>query len=430
MCLLVLQPFPLLHDYPEWVYQGWIFQQLLEDQSAVAVNYQLVKYPVPNSLSQVVVGLLMLVLSAVLAAKLWLGIYLLGAFMLCWHVWRRYRDAAQVVLLTSVVILGPGFWNGYMNFQFAVLLFGAYLLMSTDYQHNFIVRLLWSLLIFFAHAVVFGVFIIYCVVSTWCHNNERLSHRMRRDVALLPSLALLGWYAYRLLASYVPADGEGVGLIGWVQYKTYTLAKQGPFHNYILYNGESLLERVDWFYKIGFLTNFVFAVLLFCWFIWLVWSWLFGGRSPVRSDMSASLWSMLLSVAVCVVVFLIAGSNTFGVVNLGERFLIAALLIVLLGFTQQQYLRQLMAAFSSVFLLYLIGANVYLSTQTFEAYSVSRSSSTSKLTDYVDDIYANSSHKYFNHRLFIYADRGLELLKTEPNLLDIDLETSVIRRVK
>lgn len=428
-CLLVLQRFPMLHDYPEWMYQGWIIHRLLEGHAAVTAAYEMVTYPVPNSLSQVFVGLLLTIVNPVTASKIWLGIYLVGAVVMCCHLWLRYQDSSQVLLLISVVILGPGFWNGYINFQYAVMLFGVYLLINSTYQQHFLIRLLWSLLIFFAHATVFGIFIIYCLATTWLDREKPVMQRIIRGTALLPSLILLLWYSLNMLTENTRDVAEAMGFKEWVQYKVYTMAKQGPFHNFILHNGEGLLERADWFYKIGFSVNFLFAILLILWFVWLVWVWLSERTLPVRLGVSSTAWALIITFFSCITVFMFTGSNTLGVVNLGERFLIVALMVALLCFKIHSRLKSLMTAFCGLFMIYLAGASVHLSTLVIDEYAMSRSSVNTDLTDYINDIYANTRHKYFNHRLFIYADRGVELLQSEPRILTIDHETSIVRRV-
>jgi len=47
----------------------------------------------------------------------------------------------------------------------------------------------------------------------------------------------------------------------------------------------------------------------------------------------------------------------------------------------------------------------------------------------VRDIYGNSRHKYFNHRLFIYANLGQALHEADPNVapLPVDHESSIVR---
>ncbi len=430
-CLLVLQPFPLLHDFPEWVYQGWLFKQLLTQDGATGVRYALVTYPVPNSLSQAGVGLLTMVLEPATAAKIWLSGYLFGAALMCLNIWYRYKDSSQVLLLSVIVFFGPGFWNGYINFQYALLLFALYLSLSAGKRGaGYMTTLLCSLLIFFSHAVVFAIFVCYCVAGAFFRRGDDARNRFYSIVVLIPSLLLLGWYCVELMAAFSAGAADSMSLFKWVQYKAYTLAKQGPFHNFILHTGESLLEQADWFYKAGFIANFIFAAMLGFWFIWLLWVWLSRHMSPLRHPIPAELSVVLVCISVCFIVYLVAGANTFGVVNLGERFLIVALLMMLLLLRCPAVLQTAMATAAMVFMTYTLAALYYISGESFQAYAVDRSSASSDLSGYVDDIYANTRHQFFNHRLFIYADRGLELLKPEPGLLEIDLETSIIRRVK
>ncbi len=427
-CLVVIQPFPLLHDFLEWMYQGWLFNQLSTGtDEAIAVQYALVNYPVPNSLSQVAMGLLNTLVSPALAGKIWLGVYL-GLATTLWVVaQRRSGDALQQLLLTSMITFGPGFWNGYINFQFALLLFALYLLIDTSgRQRSLWLTLLFSILLFFSHATVFLVFALYCVASILLDRSSVFSRRVIQLSCLIPSALLFGWYSIVLLSSYAAQNDTSMGLSKWVQYKAYTLAKQGPFHNFIQHNGKSLLDQFDLVYKAGFVANFAFAGLLVLWLLVLLWS-LLRGRLAESLRSTVPVWPLLITLAVCFVIYLVSGSNTLGVVNLGERFLIVALMMLLLLFKCPALLQRALSIMAGWFMLYLLGATIVLSGGKLQQYTVARSSDTAELSQYVDDIYANSRHQFFNHRLFIYADRGLELLKPEPGVLPIDLTTSVIQ---
>ena len=76
--LLVLQPFPILHDYPEWMYQGHIVWALFFDTDLFASYFELVPVPVPNAISQVAIALLNIFVTPVMAGKIWLAVYLLS----------------------------------------------------------------------------------------------------------------------------------------------------------------------------------------------------------------------------------------------------------------------------------------------------------------------------------------------------------------
>lgn len=424
-CLLVMQPYPILHDFPEWMYQGFVVGELLAGvQSPVTEAYRLVSHPVPNSISQIAMGLLNFFVSPVLAGQIWLCLYFVLAQ---WLWWRTTSDicgevkGAAYLLLTMTVTLGVGFWNGYINFQFAILLFALYVYMSRPQtRYPVFLVLIFSLLIFFSHAAVFAAFVVF--VGVQC----MFGHKQWRPVAaLLPSLLLLLWYMVIKIGSGL-SSGEGMTLAKWIQYKAYTVAKQGPFHNFILPDGESLLANLGWVYNLGFVMNFVLVVILAIWLCLLAWRQARMREWPDFRGKVELQWPVVVTGLFLFAGFLIAGQNSFGVVNLGERFLVVAIVLLLVFFRCPKPLWRVWVALAIVNGVYILVAIAMVTGYSKESYVVARSASETNLEKYVDDIYANSRHKYFNHRLFIYADRGRELSEKTPGLLEIDLATSVV----
>jgi len=56
---LAMQPYPVLHDYPEWIYQGHIAYSLFSGENPhLAEFFEWVPLPVPNSISQVAIAVL------------------------------------------------------------------------------------------------------------------------------------------------------------------------------------------------------------------------------------------------------------------------------------------------------------------------------------------------------------------------------------
>ena len=432
-CMLYLQVFPILHDYPEWMYQGWIFAELLGgDNAEVAGRFQLVTYPVPNSISQVAIGLLNFVVSPVMAGKLWLAFYFALSAWLWWvmsrHPSSRF-DGALHLLLTDLITFGPGFWNGYINFQFGLLFFALYLYLTIwRGVRNGWVLAAFSILIFFSHAIAFGVFVVFnliCLLTLW-------RKQLRNGVlVLIPSLVLTAWYAIVKLHESGATDDRGFTPLQWLQYKAYTVAKQGPFHNFIGHDGKSTLEDLPVVYQVGFALNFLVALLLIGWVCWL------GLKAVQRqpqlhyrfsavSMADKYLLPLFITIAAAVVAFLLGSQNSFGVVNIGERFLIFALLILLVLFKCPGLIRRSLVLVCAVLSFYTLGVVIAVSKDSLEIYAVERSSEINDLQQYLGDIYANTRHKHFNHRLFIYADRGVELTHETPVLLAIDLPTSVV----
>ena len=74
MLLFGHQGMPVLGDYGEWTYHGVLLRDAL--RGAPEPHYFLKHYPVPNSLTTVGMGLLMLSLPWAPAAKVWLCVEL------------------------------------------------------------------------------------------------------------------------------------------------------------------------------------------------------------------------------------------------------------------------------------------------------------------------------------------------------------------
>lgn len=434
MVLLLIQPFPVLHDYPEWMYQGHIVWSLLSDAlagpgntsasySTYAGYYEVVPVPVPNAITQVGVALLNMLVTPVWAGKIWLGVYILLALVTAFISFRGHRisGAKQFIFLLTIAF-GTGFFNGYLNFQFGVILFTLFV--ATGSRRSIAWLFIFSLLIYFSHASVFAGFVIYVVISEIF--NQR---RVTAFFALLPSLLMLLWYT----AVKIQTDGEfnaGVGsAMRWVQYKIYTLAKQGPFHNFILPDGQSLLADLHVVYLVGFAINFLVAILIGSWLLSIGWNYL--QRTKNNSHGDAGSHALIATVAILLVLWLLSGTNTLGVVNLGERFLIVALILLLLQLEMpppQAYIWTLVCFLSaSVTVLSLLT----LSRST-EIYSVDRSADSAEVTSFVDNIYSNSRHKHFNHRIFIYANLGQYLLQPDEfeSPPPVDHESSIVRMLK
>lgn len=418
--LLFVQPFPVLHDYPEWMYQGYIVFSFLGGADTFTGIYELIPVPVPNAISQAAIAVLNSIVSPVMAGKIWLALYFVfAAFVAVFATRSRINNGAMYLIFTVAIVFGPGFWNGYINFQFGLLFFALFVSFRSP---SLICVFIFSILIYFSHASVFAGFVCYVIAS------EVFAHRRAAvSIVLLPSIALLIWYSVTKLI-VEGGQNEGVGsVVQWVQYKFYTLAKQGPFHNFIQPDGESLLASLHGLYMAGFVINFLVAMLIGLWL--LVCGWKIIRRQNITLIDDAGLNAAIIAtVLVLLLAWLLAGKNSFGVVNLGERFLIVAIVLLIVRVRCPEWITNAWVSLCVLTGIVTLGSLLILSGSS-EAYSVDRSADTTELENYVDDIYKNSRHKYFNHRLFIYANLGQYL--TDPGKFSrpppIDHQSSIVR---
>jgi hypothetical protein len=179
---------PLVGDYAEWTYHGVLLRDVL--QGHPDAGYALKNYPVPNSLTTVGLGLLMLALPWKIAAKLWLLCEVALGLFAAWQLQKAAgrAQAWQVLVLPAAMLLGTTFWFGFTNFMFGVffaMLVCALLLREVQSRWMYAALLL---LAFFSHMIPFA----FAGLAVVLYALER--RRLRLLWQLLPAVVLSGWY--------------------------------------------------------------------------------------------------------------------------------------------------------------------------------------------------------------------------------------------
>jgi hypothetical protein len=313
---LLLAPYPPLQDFSEWAYQGHLLSRLF--QGLPVGDLRLATAPIPNSSVQLLLGLLSLALPPAIAAKLFLLGLVFGALLLALALGRRFQPRAPgafAALLLTALFLNASFWNGYANFQLGMLILGAWFLLGKEKQGRAGTILAFSLALFFTHAMVFAAFGILLGLTAL------LERRLRATVlGLLPAAGLTLWYvATGAGGGETEPQGSG-GLVAFLAYKLYTLAKLGPYHNFVFAEGGDLAFRPA-LYWAGAAVNLLFAA-------GLALALLLGLREAIRARHLP--WAPLAAAAVLLGGFALLPDLALNVVNPGERLMLPALLILLL----------------------------------------------------------------------------------------------------
>lgn len=203
MILFSNHPAPLFSDYVEWTYHGVLLRDWLQGHPDSA--YLLKNYPVPNSLTTIGLGLLMLVMPWAVATKLWLLIeVLLGLW--CAYKLRRATGGGQswqLAVIAAGALLGINLWCGFSNFQFGTyfaMLFCALLIEGVQSRWLYGALLV---VLFFSHMIPFG----FAIVAFFLYAHQ--TRRWRILWQTVPTFLLCFWYfAGRLIHRDV--DGMGV----------------------------------------------------------------------------------------------------------------------------------------------------------------------------------------------------------------------------
>lgn len=313
---ILVPPYPPLQDYPEWAYQGQLLARLF--QGLPIGEVRLADKPIPNSSVQLLLGLLSVVLSPALAARLFLLALIGASVAMALALGRQFQPRAPwafAALLLVVVFLNAAFWNGYANFQLGMLILGGWFLLDEARRGRAGVILLFSLALFFTHAMVFAAFGILLGITAV------LEGRMRATVlGLLPAAGLTAWYVLAGIGGG-GEEGRSLGsLVSFLAYKIYTFAKLGPYHNFVFAEGGdgALRPLLHWG---GVAVNILFAA-------GLVLAMLLGLRDAIRAGRLAR--APLAAAALLLAAFAVLPDLVQNVVNPGERLMLPALLMLLL----------------------------------------------------------------------------------------------------
>jgi hypothetical protein len=322
---MVTQPMPALQDLGEWVFQAVVMLRLLDPSSPFHSQFAWVHMPVPNMLCQFFLMAATWAAGPFWAAKLLVALYCGAAVWICGRAAKRFAPADPAplfVLLLGIAAFNSCFWHGYMNFQIALLLILLYVELTAERPPDIALVFGFSVILFCCHASMFAAFVLIVLVREWGRAD-----RWKIYTSLLPSVALLGFYLWQREHKISTTAHTHFGsLVTHVAYKAYTLLKLGPFHNFVIANGQSA-KRLPVLYAGGIALNIVF-------FLCLLAVMLIGIRHLLRehqlSQQTLLLWSLLAFL------FVLLPSDLAEVVNLGERFLLLLIVLMLLAISQRE----------------------------------------------------------------------------------------------
>ncbi len=317
---------PSLTDFANWTYQGVLLRDhLLGLPDAV---HALKPYPVPNSAATVGIGLLSLLMSWQLAAKLWLAAQLMFALASIRIFLRAIRADAGASILGAALFLNLNLWDGFINFQMGmswVLVIAAVLVRRQDKSQtgrdwNIAVLLI---LTFFTHMLPFAfaslLVILYCFEL----------RRFRLLWQLVPSgLACLWYVAGRYLLGANPdkqaeiADAVRNYSVAFWAFKANSYLKSLGFVN-PTYSGRSAL--VAWVGRGGFVLLFGLNLALALAVAWCLFALL--RRSFFQGTQKRFLW---IGTVTLLPFYLVAPVSFLGISDPGSRLLQLSLVLGLL----------------------------------------------------------------------------------------------------
>jgi len=398
--LIVLQDFVHLQDYAQWVYSGFILNA--KWHGAALPAYIIKSYPVPNSFVTVFIAAVGMIGDVVFASRILIALYIVVFAGLILAINRRtapeqYLAISFVMLLT--IVISSSFWNGYLNYQIGLMFFALHYYLELRRMNSPFTECALSIAVFFSHAAVFAVFFLY---AAYRHISEkRIDLRL---AALLPSAVLTLWFLYGHfaldsdMATVALASPIKGGLVTLVQYKAYTFLKTGPFQNFILADGRSFLEGYTGLYYAMIAIGAVFMMLLFLNIL---------ANACRQFRLKESRDRTLLFFAVVFASYVFFPPKMLQVVNIGERFMIVGWMFLLFRTTFHRRLITALAVVSVLFAAYnfaFLASGQRAGSQGNDTVA-SPAIDDGRLSENFRSLYANTSQKYFNHRVYQGVDQ-------------------------
>ncbi|HXW72885.1 MAG TPA: hypothetical protein VEK34_15920 [Methylocella sp.] len=311
-------PYAPLEDLPEWIYQGYIFNKLVA--GAPSLDFSLKTFPVPYALFQSIVSFCLIFVSPMITSRIVILLYAALALFAVYRVILRYRLDGLVAwpLLISIVILNSPFWNGYMGYQFGLIVILLYLGLPDDSQTDTRWVCLFPVLAFFAHGWAFVSILVLMGA------NALYQRRVAAGcVGIVPSMLLLVWYQTYSVNPGALNELYPVGQINIFAYKIYTLLKAAPFHNPIALSFNASEQYGTAYLTTGLLIDAIFMLALLLLVV-----------SAIRkSDLGLILRRpQLLAGGLLVLIAAGLPRTGFGMANPGERVLYPAMVALTIAF--------------------------------------------------------------------------------------------------
>ncbi|MEJ7929723.1 hypothetical protein WG922_07035 [Ramlibacter sp. AN1015] len=308
--LLILEYVPL-QDYGEWIFQSHIFNRLIAGEPSDTFSIR--TYPVPYALSQLALSALLIKFSPFATSKLFLAAYLALAGWAIWLVVRRNALSPKAVIYLAVAaVVGSCFWSGYMGYQLGLVIFCIYLGLTKDQRTHLGILVLFSVLLFFSHGLVFASF----CVAAGAYSLACKKHRVFA-LAMVPTGLLTA--VYLSSNKFVPVTNalELNGVVQFLMYKAYTITKLGAYQNLVVGQADdSTIASV--IPTVGLAANVIFALLALAAVVLVL------RRAIARPLQDGEPLAILLLF----VGFLIMPTNAAGIANPGERLLYPMLILL------------------------------------------------------------------------------------------------------
>ncbi len=340
-----------MQDYPDWLYQGYLFSAIL--RGTAPPGFHLAAYPVPNAVSTIIIGVGSFIFSPEVSGKIFLSLYILLFAGGSWYLLSTFirKGESSLVVFPLLFMFNHPFFHGNVNYIFSlgILFFcSGYLLRVHEKSREPNTRIIAavSLLLFFSHGSAYIAWVVFVIVFL-CVGTKKF---LKPLLALTPSLFLFLWYLVHgcIVTGSVESptlDLSPVSLLKTKLFNAYIYCSPLPGFYPFTSNDASVLTTIS---PVNPLLCLVIAGIGI---YWLRAAW-----TSTRTEKIVHI-----TAAVYLLMFFFSPQRVAGMVRPGQRFLYPALWLIFtcaaahIRFRRTTALQHVvMAAFVVVFTLVML----------------------------------------------------------------------------
>jgi hypothetical protein len=303
-----------ISDYPDWIYQGSIAAELVRGNAPSA--YSFTPYPVPYSVTVILMGLLDFICWPEVSGKIVLSLCIVALAMSSTYLLNSLRrDPGNPLLLVPLLYLtNTYFFWGELNYILGLALFFFYCgyIFRRTYRNELINWWFVSavfIALFFCHIVPFAIAVLLTV--TLFISESHIAFLYPFILCLAPSIGLTIWYTVERLR--VKLSGPLWTFWTMHQIAGRVIAAFSPFPAFLPWLGIQAPGM-----KLFALLNLLVTILMIC-VVPLCVLVALSGRWKNRGILACAI--------VCGVAVVVAGYAFAGMNSPGERFLYPAVWI-------------------------------------------------------------------------------------------------------
>jgi hypothetical protein len=308
-----------LQDYPDWLYQGHIFNQYFFHGNDFGGYFSFHGYIPPNGASTIGIGLLSLIVSPFIAGKLFLLVALALMYLGCYYYLQLFSKTKSITnsIVALYFVFNLHFLIGNISFLFGL----GFALSSFCYLYkrsrleSLYCQIPFILICYLSHFFALAIFLL--LIAVYTNKEERKLTYRNVVLSSLPTVMIfIHYWMNKTITTFRPENLDSTPFQMFMAKLTVVSVTSIPFHRY-----KAVWEPTDFIKYINYGVAVMAVIALISAIIMILWKRSWSRESIVISIIFILLITLPYEIA--------------GLYFPAERFMILLFLAMIAFFSSQ-----------------------------------------------------------------------------------------------